>query len=106
MTAFSCQSFHINVTKLLCQLLLSKGLLKDLQNKIYCINKVLYCKITTATFKIHEVCRSTLYTEQKKKRNNYIPLNFEQIMIQSEIIAFSNSARDIRLRPCVQTPSS
>ena len=32
------------------------------------------------------------YAEQKKKRNNYIPLNFEQTMIQSEIIAFSTSA--------------
>ena len=32
------------------------------------------------------------YTEQKKKRNNYIPLNFEQTRIQSEIIAFSTSA--------------
>ena len=33
-----------------------------------------------------------IYTEQKRKRNNYIPLNFEQTMIQSEIIAFSTSA--------------
>ena len=39
----------------------------------------------------------TIYTEQKKKRNNYIPLNFEQRMIQSEIIVFSTSALDIRL---------
>ena len=38
-----------------------------------------------------------LYTEQKKKHNNIIPLNFEQIMIQSEIIAFSTSSLDIRL---------
>ena len=30
----------------------------------------------------------TTYTEQKKKRNNYIPLNLEKTMIQSEIIAF------------------
>ena len=37
-----------------------------------------------------------IYTEQKKKRNNYILLN-EQTMIQSEIIAFSSSALDIRL---------
>ena len=37
------------------------------------------------------------YTEQKKKCNNYISLNFEQTMIQSEIIAFSTSALDIRL---------
>ena len=34
----------------------------------------------------------SLNTEQKKKRNNYIPLNFEQTMIQSEIIVFSTSA--------------
>ena len=40
---------------------------------------------------------TTMYTEQKKKRNNYISLNFEQSMIQSEIIAFSASALDIRL---------
>ena len=32
------------------------------------------------------------YTEQKKKRNNYISLNFEQTLIQLEIIAFSTSA--------------
>ena len=38
-----------------------------------------------------------MYTEQKKKRNYNIPLNFEQTMIQSEIIAFSTSALDIRL---------
>ena len=38
-----------------------------------------------------------MYTEQKKKRNTYIPLNFEKTMIESEIIAFSNSALDIRL---------
>ena len=38
-----------------------------------------------------------IYTEQKKKRNNYISLNFEQTLIQSEIIAFSTSALDIRL---------
>ena len=37
------------------------------------------------------------YTEQKKKHNNYISLNFEQTMIQLEIIAFSTSALDIRL---------
>ena len=37
------------------------------------------------------------YTEQKKKRKNYIPLNFEQTMIQSEIIGFSTSALDISL---------
>ena len=36
------------------------------------------------------------YTEQKKKRNNYIQLNFEKAMIESEIIAFSTSAFDIR----------
>ena len=38
-----------------------------------------------------------LYTEQKRKRNNYISLNFEQTMILLEIIAFSVSALDIRL---------
>ena len=38
-----------------------------------------------------------MYTEQKKKRNNYISLNFEQTLIQSEIIAFYTSALDIRL---------
>ena len=38
-----------------------------------------------------------IYTEQKKKRNNYISLNFELTLIQSEIIAFSTSALDIRL---------
>ena len=38
-----------------------------------------------------------IYTEQKRKRNNYIPLNFEQTMIQSEIIAFSTSALDVGL---------
>ena len=37
------------------------------------------------------------YTEQKKKRNNYISLNFEQTRIQSEIIAFCTSVLDIRL---------
>ena len=37
------------------------------------------------------------YTEQKKKHNNYIPLTFEQTMIQIEIIAFSTSALDVRL---------
>ena len=36
--------------------------------------------------------------DKKKKRNNYIPLNFEHTMIQSEIIAFSTSALDIRLQ--------
>ena len=35
---------------------------------------------------------SDKYTEQKKKRNNYIPLNFEKTMIQSEIIAYSTYA--------------
>ena len=40
---------------------------------------------------------SSFYTEQKKKCNNYISLNFEQTMIQLEIIAFSTSALDIRL---------
>ena len=44
--------------------------------------------------KSHKV---SLYTEQKKKRNNYVSLNFEQPTIQSEIIAFSTSALDIRL---------
>ena len=34
---------------------------------------------------------------KKKKRNNYISLNFELTLIQSEIIAFSTSALDIRL---------
>ena len=38
-----------------------------------------------------------MYTEQKKKRNNYIPLNFEQTMIQTEIIAFYTSVLDVRL---------
>ena len=33
-----------------------------------------------------------IYTEQKKKRNNYIPLNFEKTIIQSKIIAFSTYA--------------
>ena len=34
---------------------------------------------------------------KKKKRNNYIPLNFEKTMKESEIIAFSTCALDIRL---------
>ena len=38
----------------------------------------------------------TLYTKQKTKLSNYIPL-IEHTMIQSEIIAFSTSALDIRL---------
>ena len=42
---------------------------------------------------LSHICRSK-YTEQKKKHNTYIPLNFEQTMIQSEIIAFSTSSLD------------
>ena len=38
-----------------------------------------------------------IYAEQKKKRNNYIPLNFEQTMMQTEIITFSTCALDVRL---------
>ena len=38
-----------------------------------------------------------IYTEQKKKHNNYITLNFEQTMIHTEIIAFCTSALDVRL---------
>ena len=33
-----------------------------------------------------------------KKRNNYIPLNFEQTMIQSEIIALSTHALGIQMQ--------
>ena len=47
--------------------------------------------------KLHIQESPAKYTEQKKKRNNYISLNFEQPTIQSEIIAFSTSALDIRL---------
>ena len=35
----------------------------------------------------------SIYTQQKKKRNNHIPLNFEKTLIESEIIAFSSSAQ-------------
>ena len=44
---------------------------------------------------VHPLIPHFIYTEQKKKRNNYIPLNSEQTMVRSEIIAFSSSALDI-----------
>ena len=34
-------------------------------------------------FVLVEIMYVFIYTEQNKKRNNYIPLNFEQTMIQS-----------------------
>ena len=65
---------------------------------MFIVNILLFDIIQTVVDFLMQFQKPRTYTEQKKKkRNNCIPLNFEQTMIQTECFAFSTSALDIWL---------
>ena len=68
---------------------------------------LIFADFTYSSYQLHVIFEEDIFNglirilnkkkKKKKKHNNYIPLNFEKTMLQSEIVAFSTSTGDIRL---------